>query len=166
MWGRCRQIGRDHSLGESVHWDVLVPSQDKQLTKASFLAELRGKSAAAAQQQRQQPGAPAAGAAGTAPSEQAAAADKPAWEALQDDFSSLQSGLRMKVCTTGRVADNHRSVHGARAFTWQVPALVATLLVRDAHHDSAQDWDKREAGAQEVVAEDTMADLGSDSGDE
>jgi hypothetical protein len=67
--------------------------QDKQLTKASFLAELRGTS----QQQKQLGAGRATAAQGSAPSEQAAASDAPAWKALQEDFSSLQSGLRMKV---------------------------------------------------------------------
>jgi len=68
------------------------PSQDKQLTKADFLAELRGKSGASGAA-----AAPPAAKVGVSASEQAAAPDAPAWDALQDDYASLQSGLRMKV---------------------------------------------------------------------
>lgn len=62
------------------------------MTKADFLAELRGKSGAGGAA-----AAPAAAKVGVSASEQAAAPDAPAWDALQDDYASLQSGLRMKV---------------------------------------------------------------------
>ena len=91
----CASLDHAVSIAQSGPNPTAVLSclQDKQLTKASFLAELRGKSA----QQRRQAGGAAAAAQGSAPSEQAAAGDAPAWRALQDDMSSLQSGLRMKV---------------------------------------------------------------------
>jgi hypothetical protein len=130
--------------------------QDKQLTKASFLAELRGKSL----QQKQQAGGAAAGAKGAAPSEQAAAGDAPAWEALQDDFSSLQSGLRMKVstcCQSGHLS-SYSQVAGIAKGAARGEYLVTTST------SCVQDWDKREDAAA-PVAEETMADLGSDSDD-
>lgn len=105
QYRRTSAAGRDrclNSMSVSQRWQRCLTAlpvgrlQDKQLTQASFLAELCGKSAASAQQ-KQQAGAPAKAAPGSAPSEQAAATDTPAWEALQDDISSLQSGLRMKV---------------------------------------------------------------------
>ena len=92
LWG---VVGHGVTLTPPGPTASLHRLQDKQLTKASFLAELRGKSA----QQRRAAGGAAATAQGSAPSEQAAAGDAPAWRALQDDMASLQSGLRMKVGT-------------------------------------------------------------------
>lgn len=90
---------------------VLVSTQAAQLTKADFLAELRGKAASLLS------AAPAvkggvrsvsvAVPVGVSASEQAAAPEGPAWDALRDDdFAALSSGLKMKdwvsLCTLAR----------------------------------------------------------------
>lgn len=68
--------------------------QGQQLTKADFLAELRGKGAVANAVKAPRG---AKGAAGVSPSEQAAPSDVPAWAPLRDDdLAVLSRGMKMK----------------------------------------------------------------------
>ncbi len=76
---------------------LVIAITQAQLTKADFLAELRGKAASAPATAGRATKQRVAAAQGVSASEQAAAPDGPAWEALQDDdFAALSSGLKMK----------------------------------------------------------------------
>lgn len=71
-------------------------TKGQQLTKADFLAELRGKSKASSDSKAPR-GAKSATAVGVSPSEQAAASDVPAWAPLRDDdLAALSRGMKMK----------------------------------------------------------------------
>ena len=77
------------------HTCNLTLVQGQQLTKADFLAELRGKPNSAAAQK------PARAAVGVSAAEQAAAPDQPAWEALQVGRPSTPALAALQFCLGG-----------------------------------------------------------------
>ena len=80
-----------------IRGQLVIARTQAQLTKADFLAELRGKAASAPAIAGRAATQRAGAARGVSASEQAAAPDGPAWKALQDDdLAALSSGLKMK----------------------------------------------------------------------